>query len=205
MFEIRQCREADVTDLYRICLATGESGQDAKDLYADPEIIGHVYAGPYPRFSPEACFVAEDAEGVAGYILGALDTRQFEVELERKWWPPLRERYPDPPRETRSSWTLDDWRAWQIHHPFKTPDWLVDPYPSHLHIDLLPRLQGRGVGQKMIGHWLEEIRRLGSKGAHLGVGPANVRAIRFYQAYGWKALEGDGTDRGRTAWFGLSL
>jgi ribosomal protein S18 acetylase RimI-like enzyme len=204
-FEIRPCREADAADLYRICLATGESGADASGFYQDPEIIGHVYAGPYPRFSPDTCFVAEDAEGVAGYVLGALDTRQFEAALEAEWWPSLRVRYPDPPRATRADWTRDEWRAWQIHHPFSTPDWLAGPYPSHLHIDLLPRLQGRGAGRRMIDHWLERIRMLGSKGAHLGVGPANGRALRFYRAYGWCELRGDGPDRGRTAWFALSL
>jgi hypothetical protein len=33
--------------------------------------------------------------------------------------------------------------------------------------------------------WLDTIRRLGSRGAHLGVGVANSRALRFYRAYGW--------------------
>ena len=142
---------------------------------------------------------------MAGYILGALETRKFEADLETHWWPPLRARYADPPRDTRSDWTRDEWRAWQIHHPFATPDWLAGPYPSHLHIDLLPRLQGRGVGRQMIDHWLTRVRQLGSKGAHLGVGPANNRALRFYRACGWKKVEGDGSDRGKTAWFALRL
>ncbi|HEY1559643.1 MAG TPA: GNAT family N-acetyltransferase [Caulobacteraceae bacterium] len=204
-FEIRSCREADTADLYRICLATGESGEDASALYEDPDIIGHIYAGPYPRFSPDSCFVAEDAQGVAGYILGALDTRHFEATLEAEWWPSLRARYPDPPRASRAVWTRDEWRAWQINHPFSAPDCLAGPYPSHLHIDLLPRLQGRGVGRLMIDHWLDRIRAQGSRGAHLGVGRANARALRFYRAYGWREIEGDGSDRKRTAWFGLNL
>ncbi len=36
---------------------------------------------PYARFSPECCLVAEDRQGVAGYILGAVDTRAFEALL----------------------------------------------------------------------------------------------------------------------------
>ena len=203
--EIRPCRAADEPDLYRICLATGESGQDASGLYEDSDIVGHIYAGPYPRFSPDTCFVAEDADGVTGYILGALDTRRFEADLETHWWPPLRARYADPPRDSRADWTRDQWRAWQIHHPFATPDWLAGPYPSHLHIDLLPRLQGRGIGKRMVDHWLGRVRALGSRGAHLGVGPSNTRALKFYRAYGWREIEGDGSDRTRTAWFGLDL
>lgn len=47
MFTLRPARETDRAALYRICLETGASGQDATHLYADPLILGHVYAGPY--------------------------------------------------------------------------------------------------------------------------------------------------------------
>lgn len=149
--------------------------------------------------------MVEDAEGVGGYILGAPDTRRFEAALEAKWWPPLRTRYADPPRDTRGNWTRDQWRAWQIHHPFVTPAWLAEPFPSHLHIDLLPRLQGRGVGRRMIDRWLDTVRALGSTGAHLGVGPANSRAAGFYRAYGWRQVEDGGSKAGRTLWFALNF
>ena len=43
-YEIRPCRATDEADLYQICLATGESGQDASAIYKDPKIIGHIYA-----------------------------------------------------------------------------------------------------------------------------------------------------------------
>jgi len=36
----------------------------------------------------------------------------------------------------------------------------------------------------MIETWLAQVKALGSTGAHLGVDPANARAIRFYRAYG---------------------
>jgi ribosomal protein S18 acetylase RimI-like enzyme len=57
----------------------------------------------------------------------------------------------------------------------------------------------------MIDYWLDRIRMLGSTGAHLGVGPANERALHFYRAYGWREVSGDGADRGRTAWFAWHL
>ncbi len=67
-------------------------------------------------------------------------------------------------------------RSWQIHHPRPTPDRIAGPYPSHLHIDLLPRLQGRGIGRQLIGLWLATVKSLGSTGRILGVGPANTGA-----------------------------
>src|SRR5262249_37380165 len=94
---IRPYRPADLDALYQICLQTGDDGRDATPLFHDPRLLGHFFAAPYGLFEPSLAFVAEDAHGVAGYILGALDTRAFEQQLERNWWPALRARYPEPP------------------------------------------------------------------------------------------------------------
>jgi GNAT superfamily N-acetyltransferase len=184
MADIRPYREGDLEDLYRICLATGDSGTDATHLYADPKIIGHVFAAPYGVLCPRTAFVIEDDEGVGGYVLGALDTAAFEAAAEARWWPALRSQYADPGLPPQADWSRDELMACAIHHPPRTPRRIAEPFPSQLHIDLLPRLQGRGFGQRMLDLWFERVAQLGSRGAHLGVGPANVRAIRFYRAYG---------------------
>jgi ribosomal protein S18 acetylase RimI-like enzyme len=41
----------------------------------------------------------------------------------------------------------------------------------------------------MIATWLDAMKRHGSRGAHLGVGFANERAVRFYRAYGFTEAE----------------
>ena len=43
---IRRYRSGDLRDLYRICLRTGKSGDDATALYRDPDLLGHIYAAP---------------------------------------------------------------------------------------------------------------------------------------------------------------
>lgn len=203
-FEIRACREDDLEDLYKICLATGASGADASNLHADPKLIGHIYAAPYARFSRECSLVVEDSDGVGGYILGALDTRAFEALLEDRWWPGLRPLYVDPVNKPPDEWSHDEMRSWQVHHPRRTPSRVCGPYPSHLHIDLLPRLQGHGVGRQLMDRWLASVRNLGSVGAHLGVGAANARALRFYRAYGWRELD-PRTPPASVIWFGMTL
>jgi len=176
-------RPDDLAALYEIALATGDSGQDAAALYRDPQLLGHLYAAPYAVLEPGAAFVAEDAAGVAGYIVGAADTLAFEARLEAEWWPALRQRYPDPASDPKT-WGLDEARAWQIHHPRPPPARISGPYPSHLHINLKPRLQGQGMGKALIDRWLDRMREVGSRGVHLGVSPQNHRAIRFYRIYG---------------------
>jgi ribosomal protein S18 acetylase RimI-like enzyme len=182
--EIRPYRPGDLEDLYRICLATGLAGQDATSVYADPRLVGHLYAAPYGVLAPECAMVAEDAEGVAGYIIGALDTAAFEARLESDWWPNLRARYADPTGAPPVEWSADQRLGYLIHHPRPPRPALLERFPAHLHIDLLPRLQGQGMGKRMMDAWLALVRSMGARGAHLECSSANQRALRFYRAYG---------------------
>jgi ribosomal protein S18 acetylase RimI-like enzyme len=192
--EIRPYRSADLDDLYRICLLTADNGQDASTLVSDPKLPGHVFAAPYGIFEPSLAWVAEDSAGAAGYVLGALDTRAFEERLQRDWWPALRARYPDPGHGAAVS-ELELFTLQAIHQPFTTDPGLVSRYPSHLHIDLLPRLQGRGFGRRLIETLLAALRASGSCGVHLHVGRGNQRAAGFYRHVGLTELAADGGTR----------
>lgn len=188
---IRPYRPSDLGDLYRICLLTSDSGQDGTSLFHDPQLPGQLFAAPYGVFQPELAFMAEDGEGAAGYIVGALDSQEFERTLEREWWPRLRERYPEPPGEA-GRWTREQLFAHLIHHPHTTPDELAGPYPSHLHINLLPRLQARGAGRRLIETLAGALRDRESPGLHLRVGFANQRAAEFYAHVGFTGHPRDG-------------
>ncbi|MFT4184559.1 MAG: GNAT family N-acetyltransferase, partial [Rhizobium sp.] len=93
MINLRAVQSGDIDQLYVISLVTGDAGRDATPLHRDGRMIGHIYSVPYAVLSPETVFVAEDEEGVCGYIAGVFDTVAFEDRLEREWWPQLRERY----------------------------------------------------------------------------------------------------------------
>lgn len=204
MSEIRPYASGDLEALYQISLATGDAGSDAAHLYRDHNLIGHIYAGPYATLSPNTALVVEDDLGVAGYIVGALDTRAFEARLETEWWPKLRTLYRDPTGSPIEQWSADARRSWTIHHPPRAPAALVGSYPSHLHINLLPRAQGRGLGRSLIDRWLAIARTMGSMGVHLGVNSANERAIGFYRALGLCEPELAATRPG-TIWFAAPL
>jgi ribosomal protein S18 acetylase RimI-like enzyme len=196
---IRPYCPSDLEALYDICLKTGDAGQDASAMYRDPRILGHVYAGPYGVLEPQSCFVAEDAHGVGAYIIGTADTHGFEMRQEKEWWPRLRESIAEAQGDD-----ADARIARLIHHPPKTPRRINEPYPAHLHIDCLPRMQGIGLGKRLIDTWLAAMARRGAKAAHLGVGPRNARAARFYQTYGFHLIE-QLPEPWNTMWFGISL
>jgi ribosomal protein S18 acetylase RimI-like enzyme len=186
---IRPYQPADLGALYRVCLLTARNGGDATPLYRDHKLPGHVHAAPYALFEPSLAFVAEDQAGMGGYVIGALDTGDFEARLDRDWWPKLRPAYPEPPASIPADqWTRDQAKAHIIHHPWATPGEVTGRYPSHLHINLVPRLQSGGHGRRLIGTLTDALRRRGSRGVHLTVNPANVRAIGFYRHVGFTQL-----------------
>ena len=82
-FKIRPYHASDFTSLYRICLKTGDSGKDASNLYSDPDLLGHIYAGPYVHFEPDLCFVTTQSDKPYGYILGTRDSQTFYEKCER--------------------------------------------------------------------------------------------------------------------------
>lgn len=184
-FEIRPYHPSDLCALYRICLLTGDSGKDATQLFSDPDLLGHYYAGPYGVFEPDVCFTLTADGDPCGYILGARDSDAFAERLERDWFPVLRERYPLPP-EADSSPSASLIRA--IHRGIMhNPD--ADGYPAHLHIDLLPVAQGRGLGRRMMDTFLNRLREMYIPAVHLGVGAENHRAIAFYAHVGFHVIK----------------
>lgn len=193
---IRRYQPADLDDLYRICVRTADSGQDARSMYRSPRLPGEIWAAPYGVFEPDLAFVAEDSAGVGGYILGALDTAAFENRLERDWWPALRARYPQPSQAEAARLSAPDLAALQhIHRPFLASADLTKRFPSHLHIDLLPRLQGRGLGRHLMETLIAALRERGSRGVHLFVSRKNLRAVDFYQRLGLSEVAGDAYGR----------
>ncbi|MDP3659085.1 hypothetical protein [Phenylobacterium sp.] len=202
MISIRAYAAEDSAALYAISLATGHLGGDASHLYADGTLPGHIYAGPYAVLAPDLVLVAIDAEGVAGFVLGALDTLEWEARLERDWWPSLRARYRDPAADARGAWTADQRRASMIHHPEHAPRAVANAFPAHLHLNLLPRIQGHGDGGRLLSAWLELAARHGAQSAHVAANRGNARAIRFWWKSGFTDVTPADQSAERTTWLG---
>ncbi|GIG41353.1 GNAT family N-acetyltransferase [Cellulomonas phragmiteti] len=179
---LRPFHPSDLPGMYRVCLLTGAAGEDATALYRDPELLGHVYCGPYPTADPGLSFVVVDEQGVGGYVVATADTVAFDAWCRRAWWPVLRGRYPrhDDPGDGTADHVL---RA-RIHALDPSPT--LPDAPAHLHVDLLPRLQGQGWGRRLIETLADALRARGVPGVHLGVDGRNTRAIAFYEHLGFR-------------------
>lgn len=186
---VRSFEPGDLDRLYEICRRTGDAGEDATHLVVDGRLFGDLWAGPYAVLEPEHALVVDDGAGSAiGYALGALDTRAFDDRCEVDWWPPLRDRHPIGSGGN----DLDDLLISMLHERHRTPDEVLERYPSHLHVDLLPEAQGHGWGRALMEALQERLRAAGSRGVHLGVSARNERALGFYAHLGYEELSSDG-------------
>ena len=202
---IRPAQPADREAAYRVCLETGDNGADATAQYLDdPDALGRIYVGPYLEFEPDFSLVLEDDRGVCGYCLGALDSRRFYDRYEREWRPALVARFAEPAGRLEVLTPVE-----RAHHAYHHPDYFCpEPcarFPSHLHIDLMARAQGRGSGRQLMERNLAALRAAGSPGAHLGVGSQNRRALAFYHHLGFRELTRTGTAEDGCIYLGIEL
>ena len=204
-FDIRQATSADREAAYWVCLKTGDHGADGEALFADdPDALGRIYVGPYLEFEPELALVLEDNEGICGYCLGAMDSRKLFERYEREWRPGLAKRYPEPVGDP-SRWTPTE----QVYHLYHHPDYFCpepyELYPSQLHIDLVPRAQGRGLGRRLVDKVVSRMEANGSPGVHLGMSARNERAHGFYLKLGFEELARDGIGENEAIYLGKRL
>lgn len=172
----------DLPGIYQVCARTADqSGQAGPP---DADLTGHLYAGAYPLADPGLTWVVRDEQGVAGYLVATDDSARFARWQEEHWWPALRERYPLTGEEGEAA--PPPWQVQVIHAGQPSSPELTDRYPAHLHIDLLPSLQGRGVGRLLVETLTAELRSRSVAGLHLSVAETNTGAISFYERVGFR-------------------
>ena len=125
------------------------------------------------------------------------DTLAF-AERSAPWWQALRRRYslPDPDDERPQARLVR-----RAHVGVLTDMAFLDSHPAHLHVDLLPRVQGQGHGMHLMTTLIGALRSARVPGVHLAVAQRNVRAEAFYRRLGFEPLEQEPWG----AWMGLSL
>lgn len=213
---IRPYRASDRAAVAEVCVRTAAAGSDARGLYSDDLLMPEVFALPYVDHAPELAFVvvrpdeeltrdgatADPADDVlhvddgrlTGYVIGVADTRDFVAWWERAWGPGFAARHPEP--GTPPSGREPRFSEPALLDAGKDPGRMVrgitdeelDRYPAHLHIDLLPENQGRGLGRALLDTLRAALAERRVPGVHLGMDPSNTRARAFYDRYGFHEL-----------------
>jgi len=182
---IRSFKESDLPALYEICLKTGDSGKDASSIYNDPKLLGHFYAAPYAILKTKLVYILAKDDVPIGYIIGTDDSQEFFRITEEKWFPQLRRQYSLPNGTDNSP----DARIIRLIHKGHVPRPELLSYPAHLHIDILPEGQGKGMGRKLIEVFKNKLIEMNVTALHLEVGKRNTDAIKFYEKVGFNLIK----------------
>jgi ribosomal protein S18 acetylase RimI-like enzyme len=170
-------------DIINICYRTGFYGEDLteKRLFKDKKLFAMRFVLHYTHFQPEYCFVYKVDERVVGYLVGTDDTKRQGADFLKTMHPRiLRRMY------LYSWWySLDSFylmkRFLQSDTEIPLDDSIIDMYPAHLHMNVLPGFQSRGIGQQLLDTFVAAMRARGVPGIHLGTSSANVKAVPFYE------------------------
>ena len=183
---IRPATLDDEQHIARICLLTGADGGNATGLFADDLVLADVFALPY-LYGPSCLAWVVDVGGEArGYVVAAADTEAFQRWFSGEWWP---ERGPLHEPKTDG----DAWLHAEAADPARLLSDAVADFPAHLHIDLLPDLQGAGWGRRLIDTLVAQLADQGVMGVHLVVARANLGARAFYSKVGFARIGEDET------------
>lgn len=185
MPRIRPFRGGDEAAVADICVKTADAGADATGIFDDDAIWAEVFVLPYVHRHADLAYVVEADDGrVAGYIVCAPDTTQFEQWFHDEWWPMRGARWPMPESEqSRQDGTLI-----YAYSRRGGAEPYADRYPAHLHVDLLPELQGQGWGRRLVETLVAALSVRGVTGLHLAASTDNAAAIAFYPRVGFTPL-----------------
>jgi ribosomal protein S18 acetylase RimI-like enzyme len=170
-------------DIINICYRTGFYGGDLsrKKIFGDKKLFAMRFVLHYTRFQPEYCFVYKTDGNVVGYIVGTDNTKKQEIDFLETMYPKIR----------RRMYLFTRWYSFNSFHRMKgflmsdsepeEDDTIAEMYPAHLHMNVLPGFQSRGIGQQLLNAFIAAMRNKGIPGIHLGTSSANTKAVPFYE------------------------
>jgi GNAT superfamily N-acetyltransferase len=187
---VRSLNRGDGCDVAEICYRTGYHGEDlsGSGRFNDRKLFAMLFAEYYVRWEPGHCFVAVDTTSgrAVGYILGALDTIRQERGFSRRMVPRIacRALFHTFWRHRESFRALLHFNRVDRNKPSLGA--IHRAYPAHLHINVLPEYQRRGLGGLLLESFERHARREGPVGVHLITSERNTTALPFYGKHGYR-------------------
>lgn len=201
--KIRECSLDDLTAIVDICYKTGFMGEDltGSGRFNDRTLFSYLFCLYYPLYEIDNCFIAFDdtKNKIIGYILGSRNTIEQEKRFMRKMVPKVALRmcaytiffYPESFRAV-----LLFMKNLELKDIEKT---VYIEYPAHLHMNILPEYQKRGVGSMLLDTFENHMSNKGVSGIHIWTSNKNVKAIPFYSKHGYEIIY----ERENKVWNGI--
>jgi GNAT superfamily N-acetyltransferase len=185
---IRPYEARDRDAVRRVCFVTGYMGNPVAWQWRDPESFADIFSGYYTDREPESALVVEIEGEVSGYLLGCVDSEKVWDVGAVAARHIVRRGIAFRPGTARVVWRTVVDAAVDIRRGRVTREQLefADPrWPAHLHVDLLLRARGQGVGRTMVTTWLDSLRARSVPGCHLQTMAENTGAVAFFESVGF--------------------
>lgn len=170
---IRPYEKKDRDNVRFVCL-NSEGPCDMNE--SSQHFILTTYCDYFIEKEPQNCFVAaNDNDEAVGYIICAENYDAYKRIFDDEYVDriPLTDTCH---REGAKNSTL-------LQKKYK------NEYPAHLHIDLLPEYQRKGLGSKLVNTLCCHLKNKGIAGVMLTCGSQNTVGRSFYKKYGFTLIE----------------
>ncbi|OBT89324.1 hypothetical protein VE02_01419 [Pseudogymnoascus sp. 03VT05] len=198
---IRAYGPADLEAIMHICRVTAHPAAAQEPANT---IVPLIFALPYVILHPEYTFILDNGHGdCVGYCVAAPCSATYLERYKSEYLPTIdRSLYPPPPpipgavagNEIERTGKNGDVAAalmQRLYYPDESvlhSKWpgLLEDYPAHLHIDILPEYQGHGGGKNLIAALLAKLQADRVRGIHLMKSGENKGAEVFYGRMGFE-------------------
>ncbi len=172
MIRIRPYQPADKEDVHFICL---NSEGPCTDTLEEQKFILATFCDYYIECEPQNCFVAvNNNDRPIGYVISAVNFDAFAARF-----------YPEYPQRI-----LQNKRLYaSAMHSADLEQKYKNKFPAHLHINILPEYQRKGIGSALLDHLTSHFRSRGVSGVMLSASEQNFNGQSFYRKYGFTELE----------------
>jgi len=186
MMRIRRFRLEDEAAVRLICL---ENGRLPKPIRPADWLFMDYWTRYYTRHEPEHVWVAERDGEVAGYVMSAFSTQRFRAVMKRRVLPWMLLR-----SALRGTIALPASRLFLLKriamwsNSEADPEFFLERFPAHLHVNLRMDARNAGVGAELIETCLAEGRITDVSGFHLETGADNNKARKFFEKLGFREV-----------------
>jgi ribosomal protein S18 acetylase RimI-like enzyme len=188
--KIRMYDPMDRDNIITICYETGYMGESVRGHFSDKLLFARLFSLYYVDYEPQNCYVADYLGRAVGYLVGSQDTLKQKEQFRKKMYSKVLQRallYTSW-RHPKDFKRLLKWAKMSVSEYDKEHQYIIQEYPAHLHIDILPDYHRLGIGKRLMEQFLTHLKEHKVKGVHLGTSSRNENAIPFYLGLGFKIL-----------------
>lgn len=168
--KIRKYEEKDKKDVLRIHWETGFMGKSMSKIYTKRKLWAKE-ASYYINKEPESIFVAEDVKNkkVVGYLFGCLDDKKAPNPIKGLIPKLTRYIFTYPFMNTKNRKYARNMLSVIFRFIVGKEKIPEDPKDAgHIHINLLPKYRGKGIGSKLLKKYISYAKKKGVKRIHAG-------------------------------------